>query len=149
MRIKIILLLGCFFVFFFGQSQNHIKKRDSLQILKVLSAQQEAWNTADIPTFMEGYWQSDKLVFSGAGGPIYGWDATKKRYEINYPNAEIMGTLAFTVLDMIQVDTKSVQMQGRYDLKRTVGDNYGYFTLLWKKIKGTWLIISDHTSAGK
>jgi len=30
---------------------------------------------------MEGYLKSDKLVFSGASGPIYGWEATKERYK--------------------------------------------------------------------
>ena len=148
MPTKFFLLLGLYLTSISLDAQEPLKTVDSLQIIQVLSEQQEAWNTADIDSFMEGYWQSDKLVFSGSGGPVYGWDATKEHYKKSYPNAEIMGKLTFTILDMTRVDINSVQMQGRYDLKRTVDDNYGYFTLLWKKKNSSWLIISDHTSAG-
>ena len=141
------LLLGLYLTSLCLYAQEPIEEIDSLQIIQVLFDQQKAWNSTNINAFMEGYWQSDRLVFSGSGGPIYGWEATKKRYEKNYPDAAAMGTLRFTLLDMIQVDENTVQMQGRYDLIRTLGDNHGYFTLLWKKINKRWLIISDHTSA--
>lgn len=130
-------------------AQSPIKEKDSLAITTILDAQKAAWNRGDIPSFMESYWPSEQLVFSGSGGPVYGWVATKMRYEKNYPTPQAMGRLEFTVLNLLQVDQKSVQMQGRYDLFRKSGESHGYFTLLWKKIKGEWLIISDHTSAAK
>ena len=60
-------------------SQN-IKEADSLKILNVLETQRIAWNNFDIDEFMQGYLKSDKLVFSGSSGPIYGWDFVKDRY---------------------------------------------------------------------
>jgi ketosteroid isomerase-like protein len=35
---------------------------------------------------------------------------------------------------------------GKWHLKREAGDLSGHFTLLWKKIKGQWLIVADHSS---
>lgn len=35
---------------------------------------------------------------------------------------------------------------GKWHLERTVGNAEGYYTLLFKKIEGQWVIISDHSS---
>jgi len=35
---------------------------------------------------------------------------------------------------------------GKWHLSRTIGDLDGIFTLLFKKIKDTWVIVSDHSS---
>ena len=34
----------------------------------------------------------------------------------------------------------------KFYLKREIGDASGFFTLVFKKVKGKWYIISDHTS---
>ena len=41
---------------------------------------------------------------------------------------------------------KVIMLVGKWDLERTIGDIGGVFTLLFKKIKGRWVIITDHTS---
>jgi hypothetical protein len=35
---------------------------------------------------------------------------------------------------------------GQWQLKRSAGDVGGYYSLLFRKIKGEWLIVMDHTS---
>ena len=65
-------------------AQKQVIKSDSLAIVSKLFKQQEDWNKGDIDAFMEGYLKSNQLVFSGSSGPIYGWKATKERYEKNY-----------------------------------------------------------------
>jgi ketosteroid isomerase-like protein len=36
---------------------------------------------------------------------------------------------------------------GRWHLTRPqIGDAGGHYTLLWRKIKGQWVIVSDHSS---
>lgn len=62
-------------------AQKQVIKSDSLAIVSKLFKQQEDWNKGDIDAFMEGYLKSNQLVFSGSSGPIYGWKATKERYE--------------------------------------------------------------------
>ncbi|MEM6347490.1 MAG: nuclear transport factor 2 family protein [Bacteroidota bacterium] len=114
--------------------------------MKALQDQQKAWNQADIPTFMEGYWKSDSLVFVGASGPQYGWQTTHDNYFVRYPNKTAMGQLEFSVLRLEKLGSKSAFMIGKWYLTRDIGDVGGHFTLVWKKIDGRWLIVSDHTS---
>jgi hypothetical protein len=41
---------------------------DQAKIRAVLNAQQQAWNRADVEAFMDGYWHSEELSFSGSSG---------------------------------------------------------------------------------
>ena len=55
-------------------------------IKKILSSQQECWNNGDIDGFMQGYWNSEKLVFTSLNHkPAYGWKNTLERYKNSYP----------------------------------------------------------------
>ena len=137
------------FFIFFGQlySQNPISIKDSLDIMKVMDFQEKAWNNGDIDSFMNGYLMSEELVFSGSNGPIYGWNATKERYKRSYPDLKTMGKLSFTVNKIKSLSKKTAYLIGEYYLKRTIEDSYGHFTLIWKKVNGKWLIVSDHTSS--
>ena len=128
-------------------SQQTLKKKDSLAITSVLFQQQEDWNKGAIDAFMEGYLKSDELVFSGAPGPIYGWEATRDRYKRVYSDRQKMGKLKFDILHMLALSPTVIQMQGKFYLKRSIEDAQGYFTLNWIKINNQWLIISDHTTA--
>ena len=134
---------------FFGQSysQNNIPIKDSLDIMKVMDFQEKAWNNGDIDSFMDGYFRSEELVFSGSNGPIYGWNATKERYKRSYPDLKTMGKLSFTVKKIKSLSKKTAYLIGEYYLKRTIDDSFGHFTLIWKKVNGKWFIVSDHTSS--
>ena len=124
-----------------------INQKDSLGIMQVMKSQERAWNNGDIDLFMNGYIKSSQLVFSGKSGPVYGWDETRERYFNNYPNTDIMGQLKFNVSKIQSISSDIAFLIGEYYLKRSTQDSYGHFTLVWKKINGNWLIISDHTSA--
>jgi hypothetical protein len=130
-------------------SQQAVSKRDSLAVVKVLFEQQDHWNKGDIDAFMEGYLKSDELVFSGASGPIYGWEATRDRYKRTYSDREKMGELKFDVLHLLALSPTVIQLQGKFYLIRTIGDAQGFFTLNWIRVKEKWHIISDHTTASK
>ena len=114
-------------------------------IKAILMEQQEAWNKGDIPAFMEHYWQSAKLEFIGSSGPIYGWEATKERYLKTYPDQEAMGQLTFTIKNINRRSAKVYSVVGKFELARNSDDLSGYFLLVWQKIKGRWLIVSDCT----
>lgn len=130
-------------------AQQKVQPSDSLAIVSTLFKQQEDWNKGDIDAFMEGYLKSDQLVFSGSSGPIYGWNATKKRYKKNYSSRLLMGSLTFDVLNLISLSPTVAQLQGKFYLTREIADSSGFFTLTWVKIEDQWLIISDHTSASE
>ena len=127
-------------------SQQKLETKDSLAIIDILNKQEKYCNRGDIDEFMKGYLKSEKLVFSGSSGPIYGWKATLDRYKKTYSDKEKMGKLKFEILNVIALSPKVIQLQGKFNLTRSIGDAFGYFTLNWIKVKNRWYIISDHTS---
>ena len=139
-----------FLLFTFSVSgQTRISLKDSISIVKVLKFQEDAWNEGNINKFMEGYLKSDKIVFTGSNGSIYGWEETKKRYLNNYSNRTLMGNLKFKIINFQKLSEDIIQMQGSFYLKRKIGDSKGFFSLIWKKENEKWFIISDHTSVSK
>lgn len=115
-------------------------------ILKLMNDQQTAWNKGDIDTFMQGYWKSDSLVFVGKAAPLYGWQSTIDRYKKAYPGKDAMGQLKFGVIKLDLLDSKNAFMLGSWHLDRKSGPVGGYFTLWFRKIRGEWKIVCDHTS---
>jgi len=149
MKVKFLVLWGGLFLGTVSFAQVAVSPLDSMAITAVLFQQQKDWNNADIDSFMEGYLKSEALVFSGSGGPIYGWENTLARYKKNYGDPIRMGKLQFDVLNMLSLSDAIVQMQGKFYLTREIGDSSGYFTLLWLKKEDQWKILSDHTSSSK
>ncbi|MCP9746742.1 DUF4440 domain-containing protein [Lacihabitans sp. CS3-21] len=138
---KLFLLFALFTVCFNVFSQ---KKED---ILQVMARQQNNWNAGDIEKFMEDYLKSDELQFIGSKGIVKGWQATKERYLKSYPDRATMGQLKFDILEVDFHSKKTAWVLGKWYLTRPEkGDVGGYFTLIFKKVKGKWLIVSDHTS---
>ena len=120
--------------------------KEKQKILNLLDKQVEAWNEGNLEKFMETYRKSEKLVFVGSRGPTYGWQATLDNYKKGYPNKAAMGKLNFKILEISKIDKKTVFVIGRFELEREMGDLAGHFTLNIQKIKGEWVIVSDHSS---
>ncbi|MBL4578307.1 MAG: nuclear transport factor 2 family protein, partial [Flavobacteriales bacterium] len=106
----------------------------------------DCWNNGDLECFMETYWKSDSLKFIGKDGITYGWDATISRYKQKYPDKSHMGVLSFDVLEFEYLGRETIMLVGKWGLKRAMGDVGGHFTLIWRKMEGEWVIITDHTS---
>lgn len=115
-------------------------------IRKMLTAQVTEWNKGNIEGYMKGYWESDSLLFIGSKGPRYGYNATLSRYKEAYPDADHMGTLTSTIVSMQKLSPDYYFIVGKWALARKAGDVSGSYTLLLRKIKGSWVIISDHSS---
>lgn len=116
-------------------------------ILQILERQTADWNAGRVDRFMNGYWPSDSLTFVGKVGVTYGYQATLANYKKRYPDRASMGTLKFDILELDLLTPTTAYVIGRYHLTRPkIGDAEGYFTLLWRKIKDRWVIVSDHSS---
>lgn len=115
-------------------------------IRALLQKQTASWNEGNLEEFMTTYWQSDSLIFIGKRGPTYGWQATLDNYKKSYPDTTAMGKLAFNILEMKPLSTDIYFVVGQWHLQRTVGDLQGHFSLIIKRIKGSWKIIADHSS---
>jgi uncharacterized protein (TIGR02246 family) len=124
----------------FGQT------KDETEVRNVLARQNQAWNRGDIDAFMIGYWENDSLMFIGKSGVTYGYKNTLSNYKKNYPDTTVMGKLTFTLIQLKQLSPEYFHVTGKYYLTRTIGDASGHFTLVFRKINGKWVVISDHSS---
>jgi hypothetical protein len=119
---------------------------DELAIRKILADQTTAWNKGSIEDFMKDYWENDSLVFIGQSGISYGYEKTLANYKKNYGNLAAMGVLYFSVIKAKKLSPQYYFVIGKWFLKRTAGNLGGYSTLLFRKINGEWVIITDHSS---
>jgi len=119
---------------------------DETAIRKVMAGQTEAWNRGNLEDFMKSYWKSDSLMFIGKSGITYGYTNTLENYKKNYNGADKMGQLFFTLLKFEKLSAEYYFVIGKWFLKRKAGDVGGIYSLLFRKIKGQWLIVADHSS---
>lgn len=140
MKIFYTILLMAFSILAFSQS------KDETAVRKVLAVQNDAWNRGDAEAFMKGYWESDSLMFVGKSGITYGYKNTLANYKKNYPDTAAMGRLTFILIQVKRLSAEYYHVTGKWHLQRSIGDIGGHFTLLFRKIKGQWVIISDHSS---
>lgn len=118
----------------------------TVSLTVILERQQTAWNSGDIAGFMDAYWRDDKLTFSSGGKVARGWQATFDGYKKRYPDKATMGQLTFSDLEVTPLSDSAALMLGRWKLQRS-NPVSGNFTLVWKKVDGTWVIVHDHTSS--
>lgn len=117
-----------------------------ISIESVLSAQEEAWNRADIEAFMEHYWKNEDLTFSSEGKTTRGWTATLTRYRERYPTPEKMGRLKLRGLEITPLGDSAALVLGEWNLQREDGPLSGNFSLVIRRFDDRWLIVHDHTS---
>ncbi len=120
---------------------------DRAAITKILEAQQNNWNRGNVDAFLEGYWHSPDLTFSGSSGITRGWDGVLARYKKNYPDRATMGQLDFSGLEFRFPGKDAALVLGHWHLTRAQGDIGGVFSLVWQRFPEGWRIIHDHTSA--
>lgn len=122
------------------------KINDKQAILNVLEQQRGDWNKGDVEAYMQGYWKSDSLLFVGKSGPTYGWQKTLDNYKKGYPDKAAMGFLTFGIKKVELITKDRAFVLGSWHLKREKDELKGYFTLLFRKIKGEWKVMVDHSS---
>jgi ketosteroid isomerase-like protein len=142
MRLKIFVVLMLLLSCCVAMAQS----TDEKEVRAVLERQTQEWNRGNIDAFMVGYWNNDSLMFVGKSGVTYGYEQTKNNYKKNYSDTAKMGKLTFNILQVKPLSTDYYFVLGKWYLKRSVGDVSGHYTLIFRKINGKWLIISDHSS---
>ena len=142
----LLILLSC--------SMNNTKTIETIKqdlfevnaIKKILTTQQEYWNNGDIDGFMEGYWNSEELIFTSLNHkPAFGWENTLERYKNSYPTKASMGEFRFDILDLKLISDKTAILKGKWELIREKDHPNGLFWLDLKKFDESWLITKDST----
>jgi uncharacterized protein (TIGR02246 family) len=140
MKILAFVLITLFSVSVYSQNNS-----PESAIRKVMDDQAAAWNRGDLEGFMQGYWNSPKLVFVGSE-VTRGWQPTLDRYKRSYSTREKMGTLTFSDLEITVLSKDAAVVLGSWSLARAGDNPHGKFTLTFRKFKEGWRIIMDHTS---
>ncbi len=120
-----------------------------LDVVKVLMAQERAWNQGNIEAFATGYKNAPETVFIGKD-LFRGYDGMLARYKSSYPDKATMGRLSFSDLEPHLMDERYAYVIGRFALERDKkhgGNTSGIFSLLMEKTPDGWKIIVDHTSS--
>lgn len=121
--------------------------QQSKQIRAILDRQVKAWNEGDLVQFMQTYWKSEKLTFSGGGKTTRGWEATLKNYQRGYATKSKMGHLHFDNLEVTILGDTSALVLGHWHLKfNDDSKRDGNFSLVLRKFEDGWKIIHDHSS---
>lgn len=141
---RYLLIAAC--IIYFLPVAALAQSTDEKAIRQLLSEQTEAWNKGNIEEFMKGYWENDSLMFVGKNGVTYGYQNTLANYKKNYNGPDQMGTLTFNLIKVERLSPKYYFVVGKWHLKRNAGDVSGHYNLLFRKIKGKWVIVADHSS---
>jgi ketosteroid isomerase-like protein len=102
--------------------------------------------------FLDDYWSSKDLTFSGDTGVTRGWEDVSARYLNSYwaPGAA-RDSLRFENIEVTELGPGHALALGQYVLYRPEEDGLvyssGYFSLVLRKLEGHWKILHDHTSA--
>ena len=119
-----------------------------LDVVKVLTMQERAWNEGDMAGFLSGYKKSPETTFIGETIQ-HGSDMLAQRYHATYPTKEAMGTLSFSDLEPRMLDEHYAIVTGHFHLERprkAGGEARGVFSLVLEKTDAGWRIVLDHTS---
>jgi beta-aspartyl-peptidase (threonine type) len=139
----------CLALTFSGLITNSIRAEDDPihpELVKIMMKQAEAWNEGDIDGFMEAYWKSDELTFCSGGKVVRGWTATRARYKERYKDKAAMGKLTFSEMETHSLGADVKLMIGRWHLELPQPKS-GNYSLVWRKVDGTWCIVHDHSSS--
>ena len=123
-----------------------LQAQDREAILKVMETSRQAWNKEDLETFMECYWKSDSVMFVGQSGPTFGYDNTLENYKKTYGTTNGMGTLTYAIKKIEIINKDNAFVYGGWNLNHKDDKLSGYYTLWFRKIKGLWKIVVDHSS---
>jgi uncharacterized protein (TIGR02246 family) len=126
----------------------HTASRQELDVIKVLLAQEDAWNKGDIETFASSYKDAPDTLFI-THQVSRGYAGLIDQYKRDYPTRAAMGTLSFSDLEVRTLDENFAVVIGKYRLDRSKkdgGNAGGLFSLVFEKTDKGWKIIIDHTT---
>jgi len=140
-----LLAIFLLFLSLFFNEKLTAQNSDVTAIKNLLLRQRDDWNKGDVTNFMKSYWESDSLLFIGKS-ISNGYQETLDNYKKSYPDVAAMGHLDFEFVEFRKLSPEYYFVIGKWHLKRTIGDVGGAYTLLFRKIKGIWTIVVDHSS---
>lgn len=140
-----IFLFG--FVFLQVQAQKEALTKDEKFIKANFMKQEACWNGQDIECYMQAYSTTDEIQTISTGGVTFGYENIISDYKRYFPKGK-MGNLYFDEFNFRKLSNKLYFVTGRFNLKFEGREKLvqGWFSVVMKKERGKWLIITDHSS---
>jgi len=114
----------------------------------VLLAQESAWNSGDLDGYVSHYKDApDTQAILGTSA--HGLETIRNAFRQNFPNAEAMGKLENSEVEVREMGENFALVTGKYHLSRSKkagGDATGTFTEIFEKTAAGWQVIfSENT----
>lgn len=122
--------------------------RQQLDVVKIVLAQQAAWNQGDLDAYLSHYKNAPDTE-AVLANLVRGIDAIRGAYKQNFPNKDSMGTIEDTDLDVRALGDNYALATGKYHLnrpKKSGGAVEGTFMELFEKTPNGWQIIFSQSS---
>jgi ketosteroid isomerase-like protein len=126
----------------------HTASRQELNIVKILIAQENAWNKGDLAAFASSFKDSPDTLFI-THQVFRGFAGLLEEYKRDYPTKAAMGTLTYSDLEVHPLDENFAIVLGKYHLERNRKDGgnvEGLFSLVVENTDNGWKIVLDHTT---
>ncbi|MCH7643901.1 MAG: nuclear transport factor 2 family protein [Myxococcales bacterium] len=116
-------------------------------IRSVLSAQGEAWNRGDLVDYMASIARGEHTRHIFNNEITVGYTAIEARLQARYPDPSDMGAISYSDLDVSVLAPDAASAFAHWTFQH--GDNTfaGVFTLIFREINGSWVIVHDHSTA--
>lgn len=138
------LLAACATV---SDAENASSSDLAINVRATLEQQINDWNAGDIDSFMQSYWQNPAVRFASGGDVKRGWVPVLNQYKQRYPDRSAMGELRTAELEITPLASDAAMAFGRWIVTAGGADYCGLFTLIFRNVKGRWVIVHDHTSS--
>lgn len=122
--------------------------RQQLDVVKIILAQQEAWNKGDLDGYLSHYKEAPDTQ-AVLANLVRGVDAIRSAYKQNFPNKESMGDIEDTDIEVRALGDNYALATGKYHLnrpKKSGGAVEGTFTELFEKTPNGWQIIFSQST---
>jgi uncharacterized protein (TIGR02246 family) len=122
--------------------------RQQLDVVKIVLAQQNAWNKGDLDAYLSHYKDAPDTQ-AVLASLVRGIDNIRGAYKQNFPNKDSMGSIEDTDIEVRALGDNYALATGKYHLnrpKKNGGDVEGTFMELFEKTGAGWQIIFSQST---
>jgi uncharacterized protein (TIGR02246 family) len=122
--------------------------RQQLDVVKIILAQQNAWNKGDLDAYLSHYKDAPDTQ-AVLANLVRGIDAVRSAYKQNFPNKDSMGTIEDTDIEVRALGDNYALATGKYHLnrpKKSGGPVEGTFMEIFEKTANGWQIIFSQST---
>jgi uncharacterized protein (TIGR02246 family) len=122
--------------------------RQQLDVVKVVLAQQDAWNKGDLDAYLSHYKDAPDTQ-AVLATLVRGIDNIRAAYKANFPNKDSMGAIEDSEVEVRALGDSFALATGKYHLVRSRkagGEVSGTFTEVFEKTPDGWKIVFSEST---